>query len=140
MNKSQITIVVGLVINQNGEILLPRRNQPDIAEIHNKLEFPGGGIEHGETPEAAVIREVKEETGLDVEIVRLLPKVYSNLWEYGEVGKQVFILAYECKPIGGNLGSSDAEIGELKYFAPEDIDYTQALPKTKEIIELLASS
>ena len=42
--------------------------------------FPGGGIEPDESPEEAAIREVKEEVGLDIEIVRLLCQVPSSSW------------------------------------------------------------
>jgi len=137
MEEKQFTIVLGLIINEKGEILMPKRNQPELPEIHNKWEFPGGGIEFGETPEEALLREVKEETGLDVEIIRLLPKVYTNIWNWGEGRKQAILLSYECKAIGGSLGTTDPEIGELKYFKLDEVDYQNSLPKTKEIIDML---
>lgn len=137
VEKKQITIAVGLVINEQGEILLGKRQQPENPQIHGKWEFPGGGIELGEQPEEALLREVKEETGLDVKIIRLLPKTYSNLWDWPEEQVHVIILAYECKAIGGTLSNSDPEIGELKYFKIKEVDYENSLPKTKEILELL---
>lgn len=137
MEQKQLTIVVALVTNERGEVLLAKRHQPDIPEIHNKWEFPGGGIEFGETPEQALLRETKEETGLDVKIVRLLPKVYSNMWDWPEGKKQVLILAYECKAVDGQLDSSDEEIAELKYFMANEVPYQNSLPNTKEIIDLL---
>jgi len=137
MSAKQITIVVGLIINEKGEILLARRHQPENPKIHGKWEFPGGGIEIGEEPETALIREVKEETGLDVKIVRLLPKVYDNLWNWPDGKTHVIIFSYECRPLGGTVGSADDEIGELKYFKLDKIDYENSLPKTKEIIDLL---
>ncbi len=140
MQQKQIAIVVGLVTNEKGEVLLAKRNQPENPLIHNKWEFPGGGIEFGENPEEALIREMKEETGLDVEIVRLLPKIYTNVWKKQESDEdEVIIIAYECKAISGELESSDNEIGSLQFFLPKNIDYTNSLPKVKEIIELLKS-
>jgi len=136
MDQKQFTIAVALITNDKGEVLLGKRNQPEDPVIHNKWEFPGGGIEFGEDAEAAVMREALEETGLKVEVKRLLSKVYSNTWEH--TGRQVFLLAYECKIVGGELKMGDPEIGELKYFKPSDIDYTNSLPKTKEIIDLLS--
>lgn len=85
MSKNQFAIVVAVVVNQNGQILLAKRNQPNSPEIHGKWEFPGGGIEFGEEPEAALLRETKEETGLEVKITRLLPKIYTNLWKKAAV-------------------------------------------------------
>ncbi len=137
MQDKQITIAVGLIVNERGEILLAKRHQPENPQIHGKWEFPGGGIEIGEDPEAALLREIKEETGLEAKIVRLLPKVYSNLWDWPEEKLHVIILSYECGAVGGVLDSSDEEIGELRYFKIEDIDYANTLPKTKEIIDLL---
>jgi mutator protein MutT len=137
MEHKQITIAVALILNEDGELLLAKRHQPQTPQIHGKWEFPGGGIELGEDPEAALLREIKEETGLDAKIVRLLPKVYSNLWDWPGEKLHVIILSYECKAIGGKLDTSDEEVGELKYFKLEDIDYPNTLPKTKEIIALL---
>ena len=140
MEQKQITIVVGLVTNEKGEVLLAKRNQPNSPQVHGKWEFPGGGIELGEDPEAALLREIKEETGLDIVAVRLLPKVYSNVWQKGETDEdQVIIISYECKAVAGSLGSTDPEIGMLQYFLPNDIDYSNSLPKVKEIIGLLKS-
>ncbi len=138
MQQKQITIVVGLVTNDKGEVLLAKRNQPENPQIHNKWEFPGGGIEFGEEPEQALLREIKEETGLKVEIVKLLPKVYSNIWHKAESEEdQVIIISYECKAVAGSLETTDSEIGMLQYFLPNDIDYSNSLPKVKEIVELL---
>ncbi len=137
MEEKQLTIVVGVIVNHNGEILLAKRNQPQTPQIHGKWEFPGGGIDFGEMPEEALLREVTEETGLEVEIKSLLPKVFSNMWQWPEGERQVIILSYECVPNGGSLGSSDEEIGELKYFKTDEIDFKNCLPHTKEIIDLL---
>ena len=133
----QITIVVGLVTTDDDKILLGKRHQPHTPQIHGKWEFPGGGIDYGEAPEEALKREVKEETGLDVEIKRLLPKVFSNVWQWTKEEHQVIILAYECKAVGGKLEARDEEISELGYFKPEELDYKKTLPKTKEIINSL---
>lgn len=133
----QITIVVGLVTTEDGKVLLGKRHQPETPEIHGKWEFPGGGIDYGETPEEALVRELREETGLEIEITRLLPKVFSNVWNWTKDAYQVIILSYECKAVGGKLEPHDEEISELQYFNPTDVDYKNALPKTKEIIDLL---
>ena len=59
--------VVGAVIYQDGYILLARRSD---AELNGKWEFPGGKVEPGETHEAALQRELREELGIDVAIGR----------------------------------------------------------------------
>ena len=137
MEYKQFCAALAVITDDQGRILMGTRNQPDIPDIHNKLEFPGGGIEMEETPEQAVVREAKEETGLDVKIVRMLPKVYANLWNRNNRHERVFLLAYECKIIGGEIRTDDPEIAKLEFMKPEDIEAEKCLPKTKEIIELL---
>lgn len=137
MEQKQITIVVGVIVNQNGEILLAQRNQPENPEIHDKWEFPGGGIDFGESPEQALIREVGEETGYQIKIIRLLPKIYTSIWKSLSGKTQVIILPYQCEVSGGSLGSQDPEIGDLKFIKLTEINYLDCLPKMKEIIDLL---
>ena len=62
-------IAQALVFNSRGEVLMVRQTVQRGDIVWN---FPGGMAEPGETPEAACIREVKEETGYDVKIIRLL--------------------------------------------------------------------
>ncbi|MEG0309211.1 MAG: NUDIX domain-containing protein [Clostridium sp.] len=59
-----ISFAGGCIFNGRGELLLQRRSDS------NKWGFPGGAIEIGETPQMAAIREAKEETGLDVEVIK----------------------------------------------------------------------
>ncbi len=137
MNQNQAAIVVALITKEKGEVLLGKRNEPYLPELHEKWEFPGGHIDFGEDAETALVREVKEETGLDVKIIRLLPKIYSNIWKIKNKDCQAILIAFHCEAIGGILKSDNVEISELKYFKPEDINYQNCLPKTKEIIDLL---
>lgn len=136
-DKMQISIVVALIKNEDDKILFAKRNEPNNAEIHNKWEFPGGKIKFGEDPETAIVREIKEETGLEVKIKRLLPKIYTHVWSNLPKVYQVILLSYECEKINGVLKSDDPKIGELKYFSNDEINHNDCLPKMKEIIELL---
>jgi 8-oxo-dGTP diphosphatase len=67
-------LTVDAVILYNGRIVLIRRKNPP---FQGKFALPGGFVEIGETVEAAVVREALEETGLSIEIVKLLG-VYSD--------------------------------------------------------------
>ena len=67
--------VVGAAIVRDGRVLAARRTFP--AAAAGRWEFPGGKVEAGETPEAALVREVAEELGCTIEVTGWLP---------GEVG------------------------------------------------------
>lgn len=140
MDKKQITIVVALIKDEQGRILLAKRHEPTVPEIHGRWEFVGGGIEFGESPEEAIVREVKEESGLEVEVVRLFPKIINDYQEFSDGSKlQVIIITYECKIVGGQLqtGLND-EIAELKYFTLDEVKSLDAFKNTKELAELLS--
>lgn len=64
--KPEVT-VSAIIQNPEGDVLLCRS-----AKWNNQYVIPGGHVEYGETMEAAIIREVKEETGLDISVLQLL--------------------------------------------------------------------
>lgn len=106
--------VDGIVLRRNGKIVLIRRaNEP----YRGKLALPGGFVEIGESVEDAVRREVREETGLETEIIRLVG-VYSDPERdpRGHVVSVCFLL----REIGGSLkaGSDAREVIEIE---PEKI-------------------
>ena len=106
----------GCIFNEKGEVLLQRRGDT------SKWGFPGGAIELGETPEMAVIREAKEETGLDVEVGKL-SGVYTDCdmkYASGDEAHSI-VIGYELKTIGGKLLCDGEETLELKYFAPDNM-------------------
>ncbi len=59
-------IVVGAALLRRGTVLAARRTAPP--ETAGRWEFPGGKVEHGETQEAALLREIREELGCDIEV------------------------------------------------------------------------
>jgi 8-oxo-dGTP pyrophosphatase MutT (NUDIX family) len=76
-------------------------------------EFPGGGLDKGESPEAGVIRETKEETGFDVEVVR--PFTILNLRIRREK-----IAFFECKIVGG-VATLSSETKNIQFFPIHNI-------------------
>ena len=92
MNQTHFVSVAGLVSNDNGEILLinsPRRG----------WEYPGGMVEPGETFQDALIREIKEEAGVDVEITGFIGLCKN-------VEKDVVNIDFACRYLGGELTTS----------------------------------
>lgn len=107
-----------VVADQTGAILLIERTDNGLWTI------PGGGMEVGETIAQTAIREVREETGLDVAVQRLVG-IYSDprhVIEYsdGEV-RQQFSVCFACAVTGGRLatGSESRQVG---FFAPNEVD------------------
>ena len=111
-----LTFAGGCIFNEQGEVLLQRRADS------NKWGFPGGAMEIGETPQMTAIREIKEETGLDVEVGKLIG-VYTELdMEYPNGDKaQSICIAFELKAIGGELICDKVETLELKYFSLDNV-------------------
>lgn len=102
----------GCIFNEKGEVLLQRRGD------RNQWGFPGGAVELGETPEMAAVREVREETGLDVKIRRLIG-IYTDFdmtYPNGDQAQSICI-AYEFKVAGGRLRCDQRETIELNYFS-----------------------
>lgn len=86
----------GAIVEVDGKIALIKR----VRSNHEYYVFPGGGIEEGETPEEAAIREVKEELGIDIEIEKLLTTLtFNNRLQY------YFLANY----ISGEFGTGDGE-------------------------------
>jgi 8-oxo-dGTP diphosphatase len=116
-----------------GEVLLSYRRAPGVKGLDNKWELPGGKIEFGETPEQALVREIREEIGLDIRPLRLLPYLHTNVWEYEHVVQQVVLASYECElKEGSELHVSD----EVRWFDVKEIDFDTTLPGTRDFISL----
>jgi 8-oxo-dGTP diphosphatase len=71
-----ITVVAAALIDADGRVLLAQR--PAHKSLGGLWEFPGGKIHPGETPEAALVRELKEELGIDVPLHCLAPLTFAS--------------------------------------------------------------
>jgi len=112
--------VFALIFDEDQRVLLAHRRDIDWWNL------PGGGMEHGETVEEAVCREVREEIGLEVE-VKYLVGVYSK------PQKQEVVLTFNCRATGGILTATE-ESRECRYFAPDDLPLN-TLPKHRQRVE-----
>jgi len=122
---SQPLVGIGAVIVQDGKILLVKRaSEPD----KGKWSVPGGLVELSEKLEKTVIREVKEETNLDVEVVRLIDAVDNIVLDLNRKLRFHFvILDYLTELKGGSLQSS-SDVTDAKWVRieeAEDYDLTK---------------
>lgn len=120
-----IIVPLALVV-KGGKIMATLRNDPHNLEYHKKWEFPGGSLEMGETMEENLIRETKEESGYDVEIVSLLNYVHTE--DRPDKNYQVCLVPYLCRIVGGDGKYSDHEVLDLKFFDFEDFMKLDLLP------------
>lgn len=134
MNKQRRVIpALAIIFNEQGQILLTKRDEPE-SPYHGLWEFPGGGIEHGENPQDTVLREVKEETGLTVQLLTKHPFVYSHLDERGEV--HTIVMGFPARYVSGKIDTNnEPDVSEARWFNYEKIDFARTIPLTKEMLE-----
>jgi 8-oxo-dGTP diphosphatase len=116
---------VGAVIVDAGKVVLVKRRYEPLA---GRWSLPGGTLEVGETLKAAVIREMREETGLDVEVGPLLEVFDRIITDEAQRVRYHFVLVdYLCWPVGGRLEAS-SDVEEAVLVGPEsfaDYDLTE---------------
>jgi len=121
------TVAVGaIVFDSDGRVLLVERGSPPGAGLWS---VPGGKVERGETLAQAVAREVREETGMIVEVGALACVVERFGDDYHFV-----ILDYHARPIGGTLAAG-GDARAARFVADAEL---QALPVTDGLIDVIA--
>lgn len=113
--KKMIRLTVDpIILTNDGKVVLVKRS---FDPYKDHWALPGGMVEYGETVEVAVIREAKEETGLDIKIERLVG-VYS---EPNRDPRGHFVsVCFLCVPVGGTLTTSE-ETRDVKAFSKREI-------------------
>lgn len=107
-------VVAGVVIKQDGKYLLVQENRPETKEVHETWNLPAGRVDVGDTIELTAVKEAKEESGFDVELIRKLD-IFQNTAT--EAVKHVF----EAKIIGGELKYPEDEILDAQWHTFDEI-------------------
>lgn len=121
-------LVTAAIIHHDGKILIARRKAN--APYPLLWEFPGGKVEKNEDPKECVIRELKEELDIDIEVECIYDIVY---YRYPE--KPVLVLAYRCRWANGIV--KDLDVTEHRWVLPEQLAAFDFLPADLPLIERL---
>ena len=126
---SRPVVGVGAVVLDEDRVLLVRRGQEPQKGLWS---IPGGGLELGETLEEGARREAREETGLDVRILRFLGTFERILRDdAGEVEFHYVLADYLCEPAGGDLRAGD-DADRAEWFRRDEIDDLPTTPSAGE--------
>ena len=120
----KIVRVVAAIIIENGKVFATQRGY---GEFKDGWEFPGGKIEPGETPEEAIVREIKEELDTEIEAVELLDTV-----EYDYPNFHLSMDCFICKILSGDLVLKEHEAA--KWLTKETLGSVEWLPADLDLI------
>lgn len=125
-------VVAVALIDRNGRILVAQR--PAGKEHAGLWEFPGGKVEPGESPEAALVRELREELGVTVDPSVLEPLTFSSAprptWH-------LLLLLYRCTEWQGEARALDA--AAIRWVAPDALDDLDMPPADRPFVSILAA-
>ena len=118
-----------VIVREDGRMLLPHWSEGD----HGAWTLPGGGIDPGEHPEAAAVREVAEETGYDVELDDLLgvdsivvAAADRLRVEDRDRALHAIRIVYRAHVVGGELRvEEDESTDDVGWFTPDEVDALQ---------------
>ena len=125
-------LAVSVAIWRGGEALLVRRARPPMASIWS---FPGGLVETGERLEEAAVREVREETGLDVEIVAPIDRAeVIRRDDTGKVERHYVIMVFAGRYISGEARAGD-DADAVAWVDLSQLEEYELTPDTARILK-----
>ena len=123
-------VVAAALVGADRKVLLQQRAPG--RSMAGLWEFPGGKVEQGETPEAALGRELHEELGIDVAEHRLVPACFASA---PNAGAHMILLLYICREWSGEPRPLDAS--GLKWLEVGEMDPEEMPPADRPLIGLL---
>jgi len=128
-SKIILNAACAVIDDGTGRILMQKRSD------NHQWGLPGGLLELDESIQAAVLREVREETNLEVELLDFLGIFVNPLMRWRERDEaQVIGFYFTAKIVGGSLRVNDSESTELRFFSKNDLPPI-AFPDNRQAIE-----
>jgi 8-oxo-dGTP diphosphatase len=125
--------VVCALIERDGLVLLAQR--PGHKHLGGKWEFPGGKVEPGEAPAAALVREIKEELGCAIEPVRSLPPCVHHY-----ASASIELIPFVCRLTSDTIEPVGHEHTALAWVAPRDLLQPDLTPADIPVIHAYLQS
>jgi 8-oxo-dGTP diphosphatase len=124
------TLVVAALIERDGRVLMSRR-RPD-QSLPNCWEFPGGKVEPGESPEAALAREIQEELGCTVDVGAIYDVVFHAYEAF-----DLYMLVYRCTITAGT--PAPRQVAAVDWIDREEIPRLELPPADYPLARKLAA-
>ena len=123
--------VGAVIVDATARVLLVKRRFEPLA---GEWSLPGGGVDVGETLEASVIREMREETGLEVEIGAVI-EVFDRIMHDagGRVQYHYVLVDYVCRPTGGTLAAA-SDVADVLWVEPAALAGFNLTDKATQVI------
>ncbi len=102
----------GAIVFRRDAVLLVRRAKPP---LDGQWSIPGGRIEWGETAQAAALRELREETGVEAEVIGL-----AGVFDFIGEDRHVVLIDYAMRWRAGEPRAAD-DVSDARFFAPEEL-------------------
>lgn len=124
------TLVVAGLIARDGVVLITQRRADQALPL--QWEFPGGKVEPGEAPVAALARELTEEIGVTVEVGRIWDVLFHAYPTFDLV-----MLVYVCRLVEGEPRA--VEVADVAWVAPPDLPRWDILPADRPLVDRLVA-
>ncbi len=109
-----VPVVAAVILNEKKQILITQRAQG--RHLAGMWEFPGGKIDAEESPEQALVREIREELDIDISVEKL---IWHNTFSYPT--KTINIMFYFCKLLSSGEQIKALEVADFKWVYPDDL-------------------
>ncbi len=124
-----IVVGAGVIVRDDGRILLTQRGK---GHLEGLWEFPGGKVEEGEDPRDTVVRECREECGIDVKVDDILDVTFHRYPK-----KDVLLLFYRCALVSGEV--QNLEVADHAWVAVEQLADYPMPPADEPVLRKLRS-